>query len=129
MRCRFVLGMLCGGLVVATAIGAVAGSDKAQPGSEPFMPTRLEWALVEFNARVTGDLGARYGVSVSCTRPKPPSTLVCPIHRQPEAKQADVEAMARAAKSAFDLYKKERGFGWLNVEFSMPETTLRSRLP
>jgi len=122
----FACGILCAGIVVTT--GAIA-LGQGNPGAHPFTPTQLEWALVEFSARLAANLGTRNDVTVACGKIKPPSTIVCYVQRLPSARQVDVVTMARLTEALLDGYKKERGFAWLQIEFSMPDISLRDQGP
>ena len=106
-------------LVVFLA-GVVYGKTHGDVASEPYSPTKLDWATVEFNTRVMGTLGHRTNVRVYCTHAKPPHTIVCPIFRAPDVDQASANAAAKIVGELFDAYKEARGFDWLNLELNTP---------
>jgi len=108
------------GVMVLLVAGGVLGGVTEPPGLEAYSPTKLEWATVEFNARVMGTLGHRTNVRVYCTHSKPPNIVVCPVFRAPDMSQKTVSKAALVVGELFSQYKQERGFEWLELEFGTP---------
>jgi len=109
-----ILGAAFGAFLSLTLMSA---QRTAHPGSEPFMPTRMDWLIVELQAccRADGLPVEGEGFDLQFTNPDSETVLIY-VTYSPTVDRAVMNIAIDAARKVIDIKTKSYGWqDWVNV--------------
>ena len=110
---------IAGLVLVLIAICSLAWPQIRKPyeGMEPYVPTRLEWLVLEFNATSRVDLSLDSGYSMDFQDDSARDTIVIYVRYLPTVNREIMNRSIETAKKGISLFAEAHGWSsWLKIK-------------
>jgi hypothetical protein len=118
MRKKIVLLLLC--VAILCPIGASLAGEKKNPGLEPYLPTKIDWAALNLQAyNYKSDWRSKALVLERSWLSNGIDTIICRIRYKANASANGLEQAKKYAKELFETYRENNKWPWLKLKIEI----------
>jgi hypothetical protein len=115
------LWVLCLSCIASFGQGAKKPTATSASGADPYMPTKIEWAVLYMQANYGSQYSSESPMSVSFLADADDKTVVCIFQYQPDIPAQVMKLAEKSVRRGFNAFLYVKKWDWLKLRFDESE--------